>query len=1137
MYMEGSVRIPRFALICWALALGISTAALGEGEAPDATSPEFFEQKIKPLLVETCYECHSEKKQESGLRLDSRAAFTKGGDTGPVVVPGEPDTSKMIEVVRYTGSIKMPPDMKLFPEEVELLTEWVRSGAHWPHEEGEESAASTEYDMGALMAKAKAEHWSFQPVRMPAAPAVSDANWARSGIDPFILAKLDTAGLKPSPEADRRTLIRRLSYDLTGLPPSAADVDAFVRDDRPEAYAELVEKLLASPQYGERWARHWLDVARYSDTKGYVFNEDRFFPFSYTYRDYVVRALNDDLPYNQFIVQQLAADQLDLGEDRRALAAMGFLTLGRRFLNNPHDIVDDRIDVVTRGFLGLTVTCARCHDHKFDPVPAADYYSLYGVFRSSVEPGELPLIEEPDPNDPVYQDFLNVLGQKQTEIDAYIQQVHGELMTHSHEKAGEYLLGAYFAKDIADNEAFLRLAKDRGLNHQILKRWTDFMKAKADANDPVWAVWAAYSKIAPDAFAQDAPNVMAALKSAGIALNGRVAKAFEVPPADIADAAARYGKLLTEADQTWLRILAERTQAAAEKGTVPEIPAALGDADQEALRQVLYGAGQPGNVSLDDAFTLSEVPVRERITAMRVNLENHKSTHPGRPDRAMALQDAEKPFEPYVFLRGKDSNKGPEVPRRFLEVLSNGERAAFARGSGRLELAEAIASADNPLTARVFVNRVWAHHFGKPLVATLSDFGLRSDAPTHPELLDYLARRFMDEGWSVKNLHRMIVLSAVYRQSSLDRADGLATDPENKLVWKQNRRRLDFESMRDSLLTVAGKIDLTQGGPAVDMFDAPFTPRRTIYGLIERQNLPNVFRSFDFATPDAHAPQRFETVVPQQALFLMNSPFSIEQARTFATREDLAACADEAERARQMFRLTYQREPSADEFALAQEFLARPFDNGPEPPPPSPWKFGYGGFDRLHARVPNFTEFQVYRDGQWRVGDAMPDPRPDFGFVSISSRGGHPGRTPDTAAIRRWVAPFDGVVRISGRLRHSNENGDGVVGLIVSSRYGLLGESRAHNSFTDMVHEQVSVHAGDAIDFVADRGGNDGYDSFEWVQRVRYVETPKDPQPYRSDWEARADFAGPPAPPPPPLGKWEQLAQVLLLSNELMYVD
>ena len=381
----------------------------------------------------------------------------------------------------------------------------------------------------------------------------------------------------------------------------------------------------------------------------------------------------------------------------------------------------------------------------------------------------------------------------------------------------------------------------------------------------------------------------------------------------------------------------------------------------------------------------------------------------------------------------------------------------------------------------------------------------------------------------------MIVLSSAYRQASLDRPDAAAADPENRLLWKQNRRRLDFESMRDTLLAMTGALDLTQGGPAVDMFDPPFTARRTLYGLVERQNLPSVFRTFDFATPDAHAPQRYETVVPQQALFLMNSPFAIEQARTFATRQELSACTDPDARAAAMFRVAYQRDPRPEEVTLAHEFVSRTFDNGPEPPPPSPWHYGYGGVDRITGRVPEFTPFGVFADNQWRVGAAMPDPK--LGFVSIGSRGGHPGRTPETAAIRRWAAPFSGVVRISGRLRHSDEHGDGVTGLVVSSQHGVLGRWTVHNGFTDMTHEQVSVSAGDTIDFVAECGANDGYDSFEWVQRVHYVETPNDPNPYRTDWETRTDFAGPLAPPPAPLGRWEQLAQVLLLSNEIMYVD
>jgi len=1143
--MHSATPRSRFRLLALGAALVACARLTQADEAPpssdapaaDMTSPEFFEQKIKPLLVETCYECHGEKKQESGLRLDSYASFVKGTDTGPIVVPGEPETSRLVAAIRYGGQIKMPPDMKLFPEEINLLTEWVRAGAHWPRDPNADATTPSTpekiYDADGRMAEAKRTHWAFQLVKMPEVPAVSNPAWPRDDVDHFILAALDEKNIDPSPEADRHTLIRRLYYDLIGLPPDPADVEAFVRDDRPEAYGELVEKLLAMPQYGERWARHWLDVSRYADTRGYVGPDDRFFPFSYTYRDYVVRAFNTDLPYDQFILQQLAADKLDLGEDKRPLAAMGFLTLGRRFLNVTNDIIDDRIDVTTRGLLGLTVTCARCHDHKFDPIPAADYYSLYGVFRSSQEPADLPLIEEPNPDDPQYQEYLRIIDQKESEANAYQSTVHVDLLKHAHTRIGEYLLGARLARDITEDEAFLRKAKELGLNHQLLKRWVTFFQTDRAA-DPVFAVWCALAPIPDESFAASAATTLAALKSGGATLNTRIAKTFETTPATLAEAAERYQALLAEIDERWVRLAAERVQVALETNTTPRLPDALPDPSDEALRQALYAPGYPATITLADAFDLSEVPERERIRALRNNVTNHKATHPGRPDRAMVLADA-APYEPYVFLRGKEDNKGEVIPRRFIGVLSAEDRAPFTEGSGRLELARAIASPENPLTARVFVNRVWAHHFGKPLVSTPSDFGLRSDPPSHPELLDYLARRFMDEGWSVKNLHRTIVRSAAYRQASLDRPDAAAADPENRLLWKQNRRRLDFESMRDSLLAMAGTLDLAQGGPALDLFSSPFPPRRTLYGLVERQNLPSVFRSFDFATPDAHAPQRYETVVPQQALFLMNSPFAIEQARAFAARPELTASSDPDARADAMLRLTFQRDPSPEEKNLVREFLARDFDKGPLPPPPSAWHYGFGGVDHITGRVTDFTPFGVFSDAQWRVSAAMPDP--DLGFVALGSRGGHPGRSADTAAIRRWVAPVDGVVRISGRLRHSDPNGDGVTGLVVSSRHGVLGRWTVHNSLADMTHEQVSVASGDAIDFVAECRTGDAFDSFEWPAKIRYIETPEDAKPYRSDWETRTDFEGPPAPPPPPLGPWEQLAQVLLLSNELMYVD
>jgi hypothetical protein len=350
---------------------------------PSPQAVEFFEKHVRPVLAGKCFSCHGPQKQRAGLRLDIPNGVLKGGDNGPAVVPGKPDQSLLIRAVRRDGELKMPPKSRLSPGEVENLTAWVRQGAAWP-------AASPAVVAGG--AEEVRRHWAFRPVRKPAVPAVRSACWVRTPVDAFVLAGLEARGLAPAAQADRRTLLRRLSFDLLGLPPTPEQVQAFEADTSPQAYEKLVDRLLASPHYGERWGRHWLDVARYADTRGYVFTEERKFPYSYTYRDWVIRAFNEDLPYDQFVVQQLAADRLPLGEDKGPLAAMGFLTLGRRFLNNQHDVIDDRIDVTTRGLLGLTVACARCHDHKFDPIPARDYYSLYGVFASSVEPRDPPLL-------------------------------------------------------------------------------------------------------------------------------------------------------------------------------------------------------------------------------------------------------------------------------------------------------------------------------------------------------------------------------------------------------------------------------------------------------------------------------------------------------------------------------------------------------------------------------------------------------------------------------------------------------------------------------------------------------------------------------------------------------------------------
>lgn len=654
--------------------------------AADTSAGDFFEAKVRPLLAANCYQCHGAKKQESDLRLDSREAAMKGGTDGPVIVPGEPDKSLLVQAVRYKGDTKMPPKTPLSAKSVETLADWVKLGAPWPDSPGSSSASAGGAVGSATSIADGKRHWSFQPVHEPSRPVVKDSGWVRSPIDAFILAKLENQSIPAAPPADRRTLIRRATFDLIGLPPTPAEVDAFVNDSSPDAFAHVVDRLLASPHYGERWGRYWLDVARYADNKGYVgVDKDREFHFGYLYRDWVIRALNNDLPYDQFLVKQIAADRLP-HTDNLDLPAMGLLTVGRRFINDRQLIIDDQIDVVCRGTLGLTVTCARCHNHKFDPIPTEDYYSLYGVMESSEE---------------------------------------------------------------------------------------------------------------------------------------------------------------------------------------------------------------------------KEVPLT-----------------PGAKEMALAEEDRPHPTNPHVFIRGSSGNQGAEVPRRFLAVLSGTDRQPFKDGSGRLELARQIASPDNPLTARVMVNRVWLHHFGEGLVRTPSDFGARSDPPTHPELLDYLAARFMKEGWSIKRLHRLIMLSSVYQQSSNGSSKGESLDPENRLLSHFNRQRLDFEAMRDALIAVGGDLDEKIGGPSVDLLKEPFMRRRSVYSYVDRQNLQGLLRTFDFASPDAHSPMRHVTTVPQQALFLMNSPFVVQQAERLAARPEIASTADTVERVRRMYKLVYSRDPTSEELALAQQYLA-----------------------------------------------------------------------------------------------------------------------------------------------------------------------------------------------------------------------
>ena len=1082
---------------------GALTALLFGGAGEPET---FFETKVRPVLVESCGKCHGAAKQASGLRLDTREGAIEGGVNGPSIVAGEPEQSLLIQAVRQTHEdIKMPPKGKLPADQVEALAAWVKMGAPWP-----KATEGIGKGSGSGL-----EHWAFRAVRAATPPAVKDAEWLRTPVDAFILGRLEKEGLKPSAEAEKLTLIKRATYDLTGLPPAAAEVEAYLKDEKPGAYERVVERLLASPRYGERWARHWLDVSRYADTKGYVFTEDRTYPYSYTYRDYVVRSLNEDKPYDEFVVEQLAADRLGPERDRGSLAALGYLTLGRRFLNAQEEIIDDRIDVVCRGLLGLTVSCARCHDHKFDPIPTADYYSLYGVFASSIEPSEAPEIPAMTPEWQV-KDYQEKLAGKREAIEAFqrkkIEEVRGDLRV----KLAAYLKAAYELGFNPDDPKLGDRARADGLNEGRLKaaaiRFRARLEASKKGHDPVFAAWQAFEALSAGEFSRKAPGLAKGfVLDDPKVMNLEVAKSFnERAPGNMAEVAARYQEILAEAERRW---------GLAEKGGAK----GLAGADWEGLRQALHGEGGLLVVSVGELVRIYDQGERNQYNVVLGQETNLKATHPGSPPRAMVLNDAPSPVEPHVFLRGNINRPGKQVPRQFLEVLSGLKRAPFKEGSGRLEMARAIASKENPLTARVMVNRIWLNHFGSALVTTPSDFGRRSDPPAHPELLDWLADDFMKNGWSIKGVHRRIVLSSTYRQRSEARPEAVAMDPENRLYWKANRRRLDFEALRDSLLAASGALDPKMGGRGTPIAGPPFSARRTIYGFIDRQNLDPLYRTFDFASPDATSPRRIATSVPQQALFFMNSPFVIEQAKHLASRREVMEGSTE-ERVGKVYQRLFGREPSGWERSMGLAFVENVQGDGGTVP--AIWSYGYGGVDEAKGRVSEFHPFPHWSGTAWQMGSTLP--HPEGNYLHWHAGGGHVGVDQKHAAILRWRAPRDLAVRVEGALGHEGKEGDGVRGRLVSSRGGVAGDWVARDARVGARVEKLEVKAGEALDFVVDCRGDQGYDSFGWAPLIRELGGGGE------SWDARKDFHGPGT---EGLSVWERYSQVLLLTNEFAFVD
>ena len=737
-----------------------------------AQSPEieFFERRIRPVLVEQCEGCHSSSLSEpmGGMVVDSRDGLLAGGATGPALVPGDADASLLLKALGYLDPVlKMPPTGKLPDRVIEDFRTWIASGAADPRSEpskpvGEAASA----DGPGTPIEEGRRWWAFQPLREKLAPEASDPEWTQRKVDAFVLAKLDANGMQPSPPADPRTLIRRAFLDLTGLPPSFEETEAFASDPSMDAYSDLIDSLLRSPRYGERWGRYWLDVARWAEDHPTSEATNRPFQHAWRYRDWVIEAINKDIPYDRFIRMQFAADLLPGFEpsDMRALGYLGNAPVYHKDRRLSRDVIetiasddwDERVDAVSRGLLGLTVACARCHDHKFDPITAKDYYALAGVFASTWQVNR-PMVA--------------------------LESERAEWLTWQHEKL-------YRTKGVFGNLKDLDTVAEE-LHAEILAMKPEYERLELELS------------------------------------------AYEVP---MTPAVIDCG--------VWV------------DGSTP--------------------------------------------TVTRMDL---------RPAQPRDLP---------VFVRGNVANPGEIVPRRFLSVFEQGDPTPFEQGAGRLELADKIVGEAGPLAARVWVNRVWGWHFGKHLVRTPSDFGTQGQDPTHPDLLEDLAARFVANGSSLKWLHREIMLSATYRQSSRENPAVSAADPTNRMLWRMNPRRLDIEAWRDSILLASGDLNLAGGGPSSEV-DSPDVARRSVYSRISRGRLHPVLQLYDFPVPTQHSPIRQVTTTPLQQLFVLNSGWMQERGRSLAKAVESAT--DRSDRIRALYRRAYGRNPSTAEVELGLGYL------------------------------------------------------------------------------------------------------------------------------------------------------------------------------------------------------------------------
>ncbi len=966
------------------VALFVSTSVVSAQDAPAPASELTFEKHVRPILKTHCLECHGGGEEFEGqLDLRLRRLMLKGGESGAALVPGDPEESLFLQQIREG---EMPPnDTKLKPVELATLEKWVAAGAKTARPEPKTLGK------GLGITAEEREFWSFQPIRRPKVPEFAASDRVRTPIDALLLAEMKKRDVSFSADADKETLLRRAYFDLIGLPPSPEQVKAFLADDGADAYERLIEALLASPHYGERWGRHWLDAAGYADSEGYS-NADAIRSYAYKYRDYVIRSFNADKPFDAFIQEQLAGDEMVAPphknlepEQIEKLVATGFLRMAAdgtgSGANTPearNQVVFDTVKIVSTSLMGLSVACAQCHDHRYDPIPHEDYFRLRAVFEPALSPAQWRV-----PSQRRVSLFTDADRQKSAEIEAEA----GKVAAEKSKKQAEYMAAA-LDKELKNYKEPLR-GKLRAAYQTPGNKRTDEQKQFLKANPAV--------NIHP-----------------GVLYQYNQPAADDLKKYDARIAGIRAKKPVED----FVRVLAE----------------------------------VPGQVPPTHLF--------------------HRGDY----------RQPKGELSPAGLTIAAPAGADQTIPANDPKITTTGRRLEFARR---------LTNGKHPLVARVLVNRFWMHHFGRALVGTPGDFGRLGEQPSHPELLDWLASEFMERGWSLKQLHRTIMTSTAYRQSSVRESERDARDPANITYWKKPIQRLDAEVVRDRILAVSGRLSAKMFGPpaAIKADDtgqvivSDSEGRRSIYVQVRRSQPVAILTAFDSPVMQTNCERRPTTTAATQSLMLMNSDFILAEAGRFAQR-----VRDEA---------AEKHDPSVVKgLAIADEHR----DNV--------WQIGYGSVDEKSGRTGAFALLPHWTGSAWQGGSKLPDAK--LGWVTLHGSGGHTGNDQQHAAIRRWIAPRDGVLTIAGKLSHGSDQGDGVRGRIVCGESGLAGEWIAKNGEAATAVAQRTVRKGSTVDFVTDCRGDSGFDSFSWTIDLTLKDAGGKPL---GSWNAAAGFHGPPPPP------------------------